>query len=92
MKSPAFASSVRRESALEEYAVQVRDVLETEDPDLLVFSPNRQALDGSSLYETLVGIEAITTEGYRRIPQGRLRAIDHRLDDWVVYEREPEPF
>jgi hypothetical protein len=86
----AIPDPVRRRRALESYAGRVEAVLEAGRPDLLVFSPNRQALpDDRSLHEIVLELGILPDAAYARVPARELRSIDRRLEVWPVYRRVP---
>jgi hypothetical protein len=88
----AIPDGTRRERVLNDYAGEVRRVIERERPELLVFSPERLALrDGVTMHGFLRDHGAIPQGSYRRLDAAELSRIDPRLAGWPVYRRVDLP-
>ncbi len=84
----ALPDGEERERRLEGYAAKVRETIERERPELLVFSPEPQALPaGTTLHGLLQDIDALPLEAYRPVSAGALGGTDPWLDEWLFYQR-----
>jgi hypothetical protein len=76
---------------LTDFASRVDRVIDEQAPDLLVFSPEGQALYGRSLHDVFVEIGTVPRVRYLRLHEIELLRISERLAGWTVYRRVDPP-
>ena len=86
----ADPDEARRSAELTDFASSVNRVIDEQRPDLLVFSPERQALHGRDLHEVFGELGVIPRLGYIRVSDAELARISLRLVGWIVYRRRVE--
>lgn len=76
-----------RGATLDGYVAEVARRIESARPELLIFTPSRQALPPKTTLHDLLGAHGLLPRpGYERVPPARLAAISPGLASYVVYE------
>lgn len=84
----ALPDSEERARRVTAFADAVRSTIERERPELLVFSPETQALPpGASLHDLLQRLDALPLAGYRSVSARTLGATAPWADEWILYVR-----
>jgi hypothetical protein len=85
----ALTDPDERERRVAALADSVRATIERERPELLVFSPQPQALpEGTNLHDLLLQMGAIPSSGYRPVTPRALGATDSLAEAWTFYVRD----
>jgi len=91
----ALPDPVERDRRVAAFAAEVRTTIDRERPELLVFSPQDQALPtGTTLHDLLLELEALSLTDYRPVSARAYGVDDPFIEGWILYQRvdaRPEP-
>ena len=84
----AIPDTEERDRRVSAFADEVRATIENEQPELLVFSPQDQALPaGSTLHGLLLDLGALSLTDYRPVSARAYGVDDRWVEGWKFYQR-----